>query len=70
MTAKKKKAKTKMKLTRKEEARYVEKAKGQFHEDGTCEIDDHAKVSWAPECGGAYVQSWVWVADEEEIPFG
>jgi len=52
-------------LTRAQEKAYVEAAQRQHHEEGTCEIDDNAKVSWSPEGGGAYVQSWVWVYDED-----
>jgi len=67
-TRKKKKKKPKAKeptLTRAQEKAYVEAAQRQHHEEGTCEIDDGAKVSWSPEGGGAYVQSWVWVYDED-----
>lgn len=35
-------------------------AKAQYHEDGSVEIDDDAKVSVVED--GAYVQAWVWVA--------
>jgi hypothetical protein len=52
-------------LTRTQKKAYVEAAQRQHHDEGTCEIDDDAKVSWAPGNGGAYVQSWVWVDDED-----
>ena len=43
---------------------YVALAKAQYHEDGVCEVDDHAAVSLSDE--GAYVQAWVWVAEPKE----
>jgi hypothetical protein len=34
-----------------------------FHDEGTCEVDEGAKVSRSKdtEPHGAYVQAWVWV---------
>lgn len=32
--------------------------------EGELEVDDDAKVSISPD-GGAYVQAWVWVTDDE-----
>ena len=42
-------------------------AKKQYHKEGEIEIDAKAKVSRAPgnSDNGAYVQAWVWVADED-----
>ena len=71
MTTKKKKIGVKKDLTRKEKAAYVERAKAQYNDEGSIEVDDGAKVSWAPEGRGAYVQGWLWVDEEEqEIPYG
>jgi hypothetical protein len=57
------------KLTNKQRASYREAAKRQYHDEGRIEIDDEAPVTWvAPEeggHGGAYVQAWVWVDDED-----
>jgi hypothetical protein len=41
-----------------------EAAKLKYHSDGEIEIDDGAIVS-VSEDGGAYVQAWVWVYDED-----
>jgi len=45
-------------------------ASKQYHKDGEVEIDQLAPVSRAdgnPD-GGAYVQAWVWVYDEDATP--
>ena len=39
----------------------VQMAQEQHGDDGTCEIDDNAKISRGTDCPGAYVQAWVWV---------
>lgn len=61
--------KTKKRLTREMRKAYVEAAQRQHQDEGTLEIDDDAEVSWvSPEeggHGGAYVQAWVWVNDED-----
>ncbi len=48
---------------------FVARAKAQYHDVGTCEIDDDADVSYvSPTRGGdngAYVQAWVWVDGKE-----
>lgn len=55
---------------------FVKRAKAQYHDEGTCEIDDNALVSYVSPgnggAGGAYVQAWVWVSGEEDrgIPYG
>jgi len=42
-------------------------AKRLHHQEGTCEVDDRAKVSSKAAGGdaGRYVQAWVWVPDDE-----
>lgn len=35
-----------------------------FDDEGTCEIDENAKISNGDD-DGAYVQAWVWVYDEQ-----
>jgi hypothetical protein len=47
--------------------RYVEAAKRLFHEEGSIEIDDNAKVSKG-DANGAYVEAWVWVSNDELKP--
>jgi hypothetical protein len=42
------------------DARYREAAHRLHHEDGSCEVDDNAKISRGDD-PGAYVQAWVWV---------
>lgn len=42
-----------------------ERAKAMHHDEGTCEIDDNAKVSRGDGERGAYVQAWVWVPDPD-----
>lgn len=55
---------------------FVQRAKAQYHDEGTCEIDDNAEVSYVSPAkggdGGAYVQGWLWVSGEKEleIPYG
>lgn len=47
--------------------RTITKAKQQYHDEGRIEVHDDAPVSRAdnnPDAG-AYVQAWVWVADDE-----
>jgi hypothetical protein len=53
------------KLTKAQEKAYVEAAQRVHTDEGTCEIDDGATVSWAPGNGGCYVQGWLWVNDED-----
>ena len=45
----------------------VKYASKKHNEEGTVEIDAKAVVSRADDnsSGGAYVQAWVWVADED-----
>lgn len=43
---------------------YREAARTKWEEEGECEIDDLAVVS-VSEDGGAYVQAWVWVSNED-----
>jgi hypothetical protein len=46
--------------------RYAAAAKRRYHKEGEVEVDDNAKLSIAdPPDGGAYVQAWVWVPEEE-----
>lgn len=52
-------------LTKAQEKAYVEAAQRVHTDEGTCEIDDGAEVSWAPGNGGCYVQAWVWVNDDD-----
>lgn len=51
--------------TKAQEKAYVEAAQRVHTDEGTCEIDDGAEVSWAPGNGGCYVQAWVWVSDDD-----
>jgi len=45
---------------------YRAAAKAQWHDEGSCEIDDKALVSRDGEDDiGAYVQAWVWVTNED-----
>lgn len=51
---------------------YIEAARRQYHKGGKIEIDDQIgteMVSKAPgnPDGGAYVQAWVWVYDEDAV---
>jgi hypothetical protein len=52
-----------------EEARqgwlYIQRANDLYGREGEIEIDDDAGVSMSAD-GGAYVQGWLWVPDEEE----
>jgi hypothetical protein len=61
--------KKKQRLTREKREAFVQAAQRQYSDEGTLEIDDEALVSWtSPEeggSGGAYVQAWVWVSDED-----
>ena len=43
---------------------YRIKAREIYQVEGECEIDDAAEVSIS-DSGGAYVQAWVWVSDED-----
>ena len=46
---------------------FRDEAKKSFHDEGTIEIDDNARVNCVDGNEGAYVQAWVWVdAPEEE----
>jgi len=56
-------------LTKKQREDYIQRAKAQYEEEGSVEIDDNAKLSVGMD-KGVYVEAWVWVADEEEIPYG
>lgn len=40
-----------------------------FGREGELEFDDDAVVSWSAD-GGAYVQCWRWIDDEQLAPFG
>jgi hypothetical protein len=46
-------------LTREE--RIIELARAKHQKEGTCEIDDGAKLSEGND-NGTYVQAWVWVS--------
>jgi hypothetical protein len=46
-----------------DEAWYVKRAREKFHRDGELEVDHGALVSTGAD-DGAYVQCWVWVADD------
>lgn len=46
-------------------AKYITAARLEHGSEGRIEIDDNAKVSRGDDAG-AYVQAWVWVADETE----
>jgi len=53
---------------------YVDAASRLYNEEGTLEIDDERYSSIPPKVsrssdGGAYVEAWVWVPDEEARPF-
>lgn len=52
-------------LTKAQRESYIRRAKEQYEEEGSIEIDDHAKLSVGGE-KGCYVEAWVWVYDEEE----
>lgn len=45
-------------------AQYRKAAHQIHHDEGALEIDEGAQVNPSPD-GGAYVQAWVWVEDEE-----
>jgi len=45
-------------------AAYRTRARTTRHNEGAVEIDEAAPVSWAGE-GGAYVQAWIWISDDE-----
>ena len=49
--------------------RYRDQAREEWVREGEIEIDDDAEVSIS-EDGGAYVQAWVWVADNTGKPKG
>lgn len=52
-------------LTRQElDEKFVLAAKEEYQEEGTVEVDDGAVVSYSSD-GGAYVQAWVWVTNDE-----
>lgn len=48
-------------------AEYIAEARAQYHDEGTIEVDDKAKLSRSPDNDGAYVQAWVWVARADVI---
>jgi len=72
----KKKKKKEPRLTKAMKQSFVAQAKQQYHDEGTCEVDDNAEVSYVSPAkggdGGAYVQGWLWVSGEKEleIPYG
>lgn len=47
-----------------ERQKWIEKARAQYQNEGTIEIDDNAEVSRGDD--GAYIHAWVWVPNEEE----
>jgi hypothetical protein len=51
-------------LTKKERESYIRRAKEQYEEEGSVEIDDNALLSVGMD-KGVYVQAWVWVYDED-----
>lgn len=51
-------------LTKKEREDYIRRAKEQYEEEGSIEIDDNAVLSVGMD-KGVYVQAWVWVYDKE-----
>jgi hypothetical protein len=46
------------------DARYREAAHRLHHDEGSCEVDENAKISRGDD-PGAYVQAWVWVPNED-----
>lgn len=44
---------------------YIAKARKEYQEDGSIEVDDGAPVSRGSD-PGAYVQAWVWVYNETD----
>ena len=46
------------------ENRYIKAARQMWHRDGEIEIDDWPLIS-PSEDGGAYVQAWLWVSNED-----
>jgi hypothetical protein len=46
---------------------YRAAARRLYHEEGSVEVDERARVSERAAGGdaGRYVQAWVWVADDE-----
>jgi hypothetical protein len=46
------------------ENQYREAAIRLHHDEGTCEIDDNADISWSGD-DGVYVKAWVWVPNDE-----
>jgi hypothetical protein len=49
------------------QAAYRAAAQASWHRDGEIEIDDDAKISRGSD-HGAYVQAWVWVANDDLEP--
>lgn len=45
--------------------KYRDLAQAKYDQEGTCEIDWNAQISWSSD-GGAYVMSWLWVDDPED----
>ena len=43
---------------------WIKKAREQYQDGGSIEIDNNAEISKSDE--GAYVQAWVWLPNEEE----
>jgi hypothetical protein len=46
------------------ENRYIKAARRMHHRDGEIEVDDWPLISPSDD-GGAYVQAWVWVSDDD-----
>jgi hypothetical protein len=44
-------------------ARYRNYAREHVHDEGELEVDDDAAVNLSE--GGAYIQAWVWIGEEE-----
>jgi hypothetical protein len=51
-------------MNRKREDWFRKRAQQLFRDAGQLEVDDNAPVSMGSDAG-AYVQVWVWVAEEE-----
>ena len=47
------------------ENRYIKAARRMWHRDGEIEIDDWTVIS--PSDDGAYVQSWVWISNDDLV---
>lgn len=49
---------------------YREAAKDLYDDNTDIEVDSDAATSRSAESGGAWVQAWVWVSNEEVRPQG